>query len=1093
MMWQHKIWARIASVIGHPAALKLHKNQSAVRVIVECFPSGLSVFDKDLRLTYYNQRFRTMLDFPQALFDRPVTYFEDFIRHNAARGEYGEGDVDTIVAAIVERARKTTEHRFERERPNGMTLDIQGAPMPGGGFVTTYTDITARKQADALVRASEERLQRALVASRLSLWEYDIASDGLYLSETWSEMLGGPLTPTTTTFTALGDRVPLQDQSLVVAAMSATLQGTAPAYSIEHRVKKFDGSTVWIRSEGKIVARDANGEPTRALGTNRDITQRKTIELNLQQSKTQLTLVLDSVSEMSIMATNANRECVLFNKGAERLLGYSASEVLGKKIAILFLAPEEVKLRCAEMSARLGRSVEETSVLIDESVIGRESEWTYVRKDGSRFVVALTVNAMHSDSGELLGYMSLGRDVTAQKKYERSLQDAALAAEQLAHAKSAFLATMSHEIRTPMNGVIGMTSLLLETPLSKDQREFTEVIRSSGESLMVVINDILDYSKIEAGKMELEQQAFDLQDAVEGSIDLLALKAQEKRLDLLYLIEPDVPRWIVGDLTRVRQVLTNLISNALKFTETGEVLVQVQRKGDSDTPLTLEFSVKDTGIGIAPAGVSRLFKAFSQVDSSTSRRYGGTGLGLIICKRLVEAMGGELKVESQFGLGTCFYFTMLTQAAPAMEVAPLSHPDDLKGKRVLLVDDNATNLRILSLQAKRWGMEPRTSLSPKEALKILRTGEQFDLLITDLHMPDMDGLAFAEQVRKLRSDLPMALLSSSSLRQTGDDHLFAAVLTKPARQSALFDVFMRALPKAARSSTPGAVHTGAKQFDAELAKRLPMRILVAEDNEVNQKLALRMLRGFGYHADVAANGEEVLDALKRQSAGQHYDLILMDIQMPEMDGLQATRLICASSPYEERPRIVAMSANAMPEDIAIARLAGMDDYITKPVSVLALGAALQKWGARAVGQIAALADDVSPTPSIPPIQPLADISVAEVLNHEQIASVNEMDPSGDFLAELVASFTRNVTGLLARLNAAAQAQNAEEFARMAHQIKGLAANLGADTLAKTSLALEIHSQQHGLTAVGDLLKTLSQDFQQTLVAFDAVLAKLRSV
>ena len=956
MIWYRKIWARITSAGGNPVAVQPHQNQNAVRAMMEYIPSGLSVFDKDLRLVSYNQHFRKMLDFPQALFDKPVTYFEDFIRHNAARGEYGDGDVENIVATIVERARKTVEHRFERVRPNGLTLDIHGAPLPGGGFVTTYTDITARKRT----------------------------------------------------------------------------------------------------------------------------------ELALQQSTLQLSLVLDSVSEMSIMATDANREYVLFNKGAERLLGYSASEVLGKKIAILFLDPDAVKLRCAEMSARLGRTVEETSVLIDESVIGRESEWTFVRKDGSRFEVALTVNEMRTDSGELLGYMSLGRDVTAQKKYERSLQDAALAAEQLASAKSSFLATMSHEIRTPMNGVIGMTSLLLETPLSKDQREFTEVIRASGESLMVVINDILDYSKIESGKMELEQQAFDLQDAVEGSIDLLALKAQEKRLDLLYLIEPDVPRWIVGDLTRVQQVLTNLISNALKFTEAGEVLVQIKRASDSDTPLTLEFNVKDSGIGIAPAGVSRLFKAFSQVDSSTSRRYGGTGLGLIICKRLVEAMGGELKVESQFGLGTCFYFTMLTQAAPAMEVAPLSHPDDLKGKRVLLVDDNATNLRILSLQAKRWGMEPRTSLSPKEALKILRTGEQFDLLITDLHMPDMDGLAFAEQVRKLRSDLPMALLSSSSLRHTGDDHLFAAVLTKPARQSALFDVFMRALPKAARSSTPGAVHTGAKQFDAELAKRLPMRILVAEDNEVNQKLALRMLRGFGYHADVAANGEEVLDALKRQSDGQHYDLILMDIQMPEMDGLQATRLICAGSPYEERPRIVAMSANAMPEDIAIARQAGMDDYITKPIRVSALGAALQKWGSRATGHTAAPLDSVSPVP------PVVAPHVAEVLNHEQIASMNEMDPSGEFLAELVASFTRNVTGLLARLNAAAQEQNAEEFARMAHQIKGLAANLGADTLAKTSLALEMHSQQHGLAEVADLLKTLSQDFQHTLVAFDAVLAKLRS-
>ena len=1076
---------------------ELRQNNHLMKAVLEGMPSGLSVFDQDLRLIAHNQKFQKMLDFPDTLFENSAVHFEDFIRHNALRGEYGDDNIDSTIRVIVDRARKTTPHQFERVRPNGLTLDIQGSPMAEGGFITTYTDVTARKKADAAVRASEERLQRALVASRLSLWDYEMENDKLYLSESWSEMLGGPKEATYTTFIALGDRIPLEDQPVVLQNMTAVLEGSKPSYAVEHRVIKLDGTHLWIRSEGNVVEWDSEGNPTRALGTNRDISTRKLAELVVQQTTSLLSAVLDAASEVFIIATDKNQVYTVFNQGAERLLGYTASEVIGQKVGMRFQDPKEFEQRGIEMSSNLGRTIKGAATLVDETVLGIEREWTYIRKNGSRFTMALTVTAMHAGSGEVIGYLEVGRDITAQKEYERSLKEATLAAEQLAHAKASFLATMSHEIRTPMNGVIGMTSLLLETPLSLEQREFTEVIRTSGESLMVVINDILDYSKIESGHMELDKHPFDLQECVEGSIDLLALKAQEKRLDLVYLIEPDVPRWILGDLPRLRQVLVNLISNALKFTETGEVLVSVKRKNASpdhssiaDSPLMLEISVQDTGIGIAPHEMPRLFKAFSQVDSSTSRKYGGTGLGLAISKRLVSAMGGDLDVESEAGLGTRFYFTMRTQAVQNVEPEPVVSPHNLLGKRVLLVDDNATNLRILGLQAQRWSMETKACLTPAEALAILNAGEVFDLLITDMHMPIMDGAEFAALVRRLWPAMPIVLLSSVNMRRSNDAALFDVVMTKPVRQSSLMDAFMRAIPSALldeAATIPLVRKALGTQFDPELALRLPLRILLAEDNDVNQKLALRVLQGFGYRADVAANGLEVLTALKRQP----YDLVLMDIQMPEMDGLEATRTIVRTQSDKQRPRIVGMSANAMREDIDAAMQAGMDGYVTKPITIPAIRAALEKWGAWLSKQ-SKTSDLIKLGTATHTNSAPAEDSLSGVLNLDQLDAVNEIDPSGDFLTELVASFKDNVNDLLTKLADAIHGNDRIEVSRLAHQIKGLSGNLGAVQLMHNCATLETQAKSGKLGGAASALHAIQQDYQRSLLAFAQFLSTIKA-
>jgi PAS domain S-box-containing protein len=614
-----------------------------------------------------------------------------------------------------------------------------------------------------------------------------------------------------------------------------------------------------------------------------------------------------------IVCKNMDGQFIRCNLAFEKFVNRSRDLIVGKTAYDIY--PYAQAESCSSSDAALFR---EPGIRIEETAIHL--------KDGRKAYVISNKATFTNDNGTLAGLVEVIIDITDLKASEAELRAAKEAAEEAARAKAEFLANMSHEIRTPLNAVIGMTGLLLDADLSPENRDSVETIRSSGDALLAIINDILDFSKIDSGKMELEHLPLDLSSCIEESLDLVAANAAEKGLDLAYIMDDETQKIILGDLTRLRQILVNLISNAVKFTKEGEVLVSVSSCHLVDEYHEIRFSVKDTGIGISELQMNRLFGSFSQIDASTSRKYGGTGLGLAISKRLVELMGGRIWVDSEIAKGSNFQFTILIETRPrSLKPHEIANPPQLTGKRLLIVDGCDTNLKIFEHLAENWGMEPTAASGPMEALDQMR-GTLFDVAVLSTGMKGMDLASLATEVRERQKSIAIILCTSFG-RKRDDCSQFAAFLSKPIKPAQLYEALQEIFDeKAIHNSVPERQMPGVHH---------PLRILLAEDNAVNQKVALKMLKKIGYRADLAANGLEVLQALERLP----YDVVLMDVQMPEMDGLEATRRIRQLWPSGGL-KVVAITAYAMEGDREKCLNAGMDDYISKPMQIHELARAL---------------------------------------------------------------------------------------------------------------------------------------------------------
>jgi PAS domain S-box-containing protein len=945
---------------------------------------------------------------------------------------------------------------------------------------------TERRWAEIALRKSEQMFN--LISENVNdlIAVTDATGKRLYNSPFYKDLLGDPRW---LRGSDAFEQIHPEDRQRVKEVFQETIR-TGVSQRLEYRFLLSDGSVRYIESHGNFV-KGGLGEPSKVVSIARDITDRKRGEEALQKSE-QLWRTMFAAANDAILLLDDKFQILACNQMAEKIYGYG---------------PELVGMNLREL-----RSPQTRLALDDQMTDARQKNgaiWEAVhrRQDESVFPVEVSTKPLIAAGQQQ--FVQIVRDITERKQIEADLAKARDEALVSARLKSEFLANMSHEIRTPINGVIGLTRLLLRTPLSPQQRDYADSINLSADALLTIINDILDFSKIEAGKLTFETIDFDLRDAVEGTVEILAERAHAKGVELAGFIPSSIPTQLRGDVGRLRQILTNLLSNSVKFTQYGEVITRISKQSENASHVVIRFEVQDTGIGIPPEAQGRLFQAFSQADGSTTRKYGGTGLGLAICKQLVTMMHGEIGLKSVPGKGSTFWFVIPFEKQDLPAAPATSTELTLRHVRVLIVDDNATNRQILHHQVLSWGMRDNCAASGAEALQILRNAAATDayaVAILDMQMPGMDGLALAREIKADSSIAGTRLILLASIGQQceapGLRAGVAACLTKPVKQSRLFDCLMETVGRDP-GSTPAAVRpavtgTAPPSTPARVAAQT-VRILLAEDNLINQKVALGQLQELGYGADVAGNGVEVLAALERI----HYDIILMDCHMPEMDGYETTRRIrqveqesAHSHTGKAQLHIIAMTANAMQGDRERCLAVGMNDYVSKPVEEEDLKAALERW--KPAKQTVVAPAPVAPA-AVPSTSPPADVRSAQSapsqpspapshdapllpgqdecpVNVKRLERIVLGDP--EKLRQMVDLFLAQGDPIVKDLGVAIRTGAVRDVEQLAHKLGGASSSFGAVALVPALRELERQGRAGELVGADDLYQQTCRQYER---------------
>jgi two-component system, sensor histidine kinase and response regulator len=1040
------------------AETALRESESRFQQFMEHSPFAAFIKDDAGKLVYVNRKFEQGFGRKSAeVLGRPAF---DWLPADTVR-KLAESDQSVLTsgqaAEVVEtvpqadgRMREWLLMKFPIKSESGRTL------LGGVGM-----DVTDRRGSERQLQQSESQFRDLFDDAPVAYHELDLKNRITRVNKTELTLLG---------YTA-EEMVGRLVWDFIVEDRHDTEQGAGDSGidAYQRTFRRKDGKTIPVLMRHKLI-KDASGLICGMRSTLQDISALKRKEEQLLEAEEKYRSIFENAVE-GIFQSTGEGAYINANPALAQIFGYDS--------------PDDVMCSVTNVGRQLYVDPQRRAAFVatmNEKGFVNDFQSEIRRKDGSRIWISERARAVRDKDGKLLYYEGTVQDVTARREADAAITEARDAALESARLKTEFLANMSHEIRTPMNGVIGMTGLLLDTDLQPKQREFAETITSSAESLVAIINDILDFSKIEAGMLTFEEIDFQLHTAVEAGVELLAERAAAKELELASLIRGDVPAALRGDPGRLRQVITNLVGNAVKFTDRGEVYVEARKVDEDADSVRVRFSVRDTGVGISKEAQGKLFQAFVQADGSTTRKFGGTGLGLAICKQLVRQMDGEIGVESELGKGATFWFTARFLKQP--EARPIAIPqiELLRRSRILVVDDQPTSRSVIHHLLEAAGIREELAVSGAEALVAVRSAaaknQPFDAVLIDMQMPEMDGMALARAIKADRrvAHTPLVMMTCrdrrddpEAMRDVGID----AYVTKPLKRAALFDCLRSALSDDDAGVSMDATLVALKRAPAAAAPMagLALRILVAEDNEVNQKVALHQLKKLGFAAEAVANGNAALAALRQRD----YDLVFMDCQMPELDGYEATARLRQIEGGKRHTWVVAMTANTLEGDREKCIASGMDDYVAKPVKTNDMLAALNRYVQRtdAAPAVAAAALADAPAALTPAVDPAA------------LASFREMDDGeGRVLDQLISAFLDNTPKVLAEAHRALEQKAALQVARCAHSLKGSCGNFGASAMWEACQRLEKLAGTGTVSGAPELLSQIESEFARVRAALE---------